>query len=118
VPVGKIHSHGCSALVILAALAVCPIAYAAERPSFLVSGDVFCPDELDFNSFVSTGKINTRGVLQSCSIIDRLTRVVVISGDQGKAMVRMINGPFQDQVGFSNGSVPSIGSVTPAPAQP
>ena len=100
-------------LPLIIALLLAPlIAHAQERPSFMAAGDVFCPDQLDFDAFTSTGKFRSVYGPQSCVHIDSLTRVVVLEGAPGAAQVRVVTGPFESHVGYTNGALPLL-SVTP-----
>ena len=82
-------------------------AFAAERPSFMQTGDVFCTNETDFDGFATHGRIRTETVMESCRRMTAPVRVVILSGQAGvKTMVRLANGPDAYAVGWTNGTLP------------
>ncbi len=89
--------------LLLALLAMTTPAMAADLPSFLQPGDVFCSGEAQFDAF-SHG---TGSAQPGCDLVREPTRVAVIGGTGGvKSMVRVISGPAAYQVGWTNGALP------------
>jgi hypothetical protein len=80
-------------------------ASAAERPSFLVPGETFCTDGVDFNDMLRSGQVTGRAQ-ESCSTITGVTRVVVKDGGPGHALVWIASGPLFGVVGWTNGHLP------------
>jgi hypothetical protein len=81
----------------------------AAWPSFLVPGEVFCMDELDFNAFSHTGRFHTRGSQESCTRVTQLTRVVVLVQSGQKAEIRVASGAMEATVGWTNARLPFVG---------
>jgi hypothetical protein len=81
----------------------------AGFPSFLLPNDVLCFDELDYNAFSKTGQFHTRGSTESCTQMTQLTRVVVLQQTGRKSKVRIVSGPLEAHVGWSNGQLPFPG---------
>ncbi|MGI4941994.1 MAG: hypothetical protein ACRYHQ_15780 [Janthinobacterium lividum] len=80
-------------------------------PSFLVSNEVLCLDELDFNAFARTGRFHTRGSQESCTRVTALTRVVVKAQSGPKSEVLVVAGPLAWNVGWTNGRLPLAGTT-------
>jgi hypothetical protein len=80
-------------------------AVAAERPSFLIPGETFCTDGIDFGDMMRTGRLAGRAQ-ESCSTITGVTRVVVKDGGPGRALVWIASGPLLGTVGWTNGHLP------------
>jgi hypothetical protein len=80
-------------------------AVAAERPSFLIPGDTFCTDGVEFDDLQRTGRSGAR-VQESCRGINGVTRVVVKQGGPGRALVWVASGALTGVVGWTNGHLP------------
>jgi hypothetical protein len=94
-------------LIVALLLASSPLAFAAELPSFMRSGDAFCTNQDDFNGFVARGKVRANSGTETCRIIAIPTRVAVLSGQGGtKTMVRIMSGTNAYEVGWTNGALP------------
>lgn len=83
-------------------------------PSFLTTGEVLCLDELDFNAYARTGRFHTRGSQESCTRVTELTRVAVLNQSGRKSQVRVVSGPLESNVGWTDGALPLAG---PKPGQ-
>jgi hypothetical protein len=95
----------CLALASLASLA----ARAVELPSFLQAGDAFCTNQLDFDDYAAHGHVRRNSALETCQQIIKPTRVAIIGGHGGtKSMVRVMNGPYAYEVGWTNGKLPLV----------
>ena len=82
-------------------------AHAAELPSFLQVGDVFCTRESDYDGFAARGRARTNSAVETCTTIDRPTRVAIMNGQaKVKTMVRVTNGPLAYSVGWTNAALP------------
>lgn len=101
-----------AAAVSLAPAMAMPLpASAAERPSFLLRGEVFCAEEGDFETFRRTGRVRAGSAAETCVVLNELTRVVVMRGQPGvKALVRVVSGPLAAYAGWTNGALPLGGS--------
>ncbi len=81
--------------------------HAAESPSFLQAGDVFCTRESDYDGFAARGRARANSAIETCTTIDRPTRVAIMGGQaKVKTMVRVITGPFAYSVGWTNAALP------------
>lgn len=78
-------------------------------PSFLTKGEVLCLDELDFNAFAASNRFNTRGSTETCTRVGELTRVVVLAQTGTKSQIRVVGGPLDANVGWTNGHLPVAG---------
>jgi hypothetical protein len=80
---------------------------AAELPSFLQRGDAFCTSETDFNDLVTNGHVRANSAIETCVVIAKPTRVAVMRGQGGvKSMVRVMDGPYSWEIGWTNGKLP------------
>ena len=80
---------------------------AEETPSFLQRGEAFCTDENDFNAYRRTGRLRVASAVESCVVIDQVTRVAVRRKyEQGKTMIRVMQGPYAAYIGWTNGALP------------
>ena len=85
-------------------------AHAAEEPSFLQKGEVFCTDEDDFEGYRLRGRLRTASAAESCVLINQVTRVVVLQWNgRTKSMIRVVQGPWSAHVGWTNGALPLAG---------
>ena len=93
--------------LLLSALLSGGVARAAETPSFLQIGEVFCTDENDFESFRQTGRMRVASAVESCVRIADVTRVAVRQRyGSGKAMIRVMGGAYSALIGWTNGALP------------
>ena len=82
-------------------------AEAKELPSFLVGGDSFCTRESDYDDLVARGQLRPGSAIETCLTIRAPTRVAIIGGQaKVKTMVRVIDGPYAYQVGWTDGALP------------
>ena len=82
-------------------------ARAAETPSFLQVGEVFCTDENDFESFRQSGRMRVASAVETCVRISDVTRVAVRQKyGSGKAMIRVMGGAYNALIGWTNGALP------------
>ena len=80
---------------------------ARELPSILQAGDTFCTSEADFDDFASRGAMRSNSGTETCSRIDRQTRIAVLNGRGGvKSEVRLVNGAMAYAIGWTNGGLP------------
>src|ERR1700751_1392174 len=57
-------------------------AATSARPSFLIAGETFCLDEVEFDRFAQTGQLPMHAQ-DSCTVMRNVTRVVVMGGGPG-----------------------------------
>ncbi len=82
-------------------------ARAVELPSFLQTGDAFCTNQADFDDLVANGHVRAGSAIETCVTVDAPTRVAIVGGQGGtKSMIRVMNGPYAYEVGWTNGKLP------------
>lgn len=82
-------------------------AQAADLPSFLQKGDAFCTSEADYDDLVKNGHVRAHSAIETCVTITQPTRVAVLRGRGGiKSMVRVMNGAYAYEIGWTNGKLP------------
>ena len=93
--------------VVLLLVSVASHVRAADLPSFLQRGDAFCTSEADFNDLVAHGHVRANSAIETCIVITKPTRVAVMRGQGGvKSMVRVMDGPYSWEIGWTNGKLP------------
>ncbi len=82
-------------------------ARAVELPSFLQTGDAFCTNQADFDDLVANGHVRAGSAIETCVRVVAPTRVAIVGGQGGiKSMIRVMNGPYAYEVGWTNGKLP------------
>ena len=64
----------------------------------------------DFNAYAGSRKFNTRGSVETCQRVDRLTRVAVLAQSGTKSQIRVMGGPLDANVGWTNARLPIAGA--------
>ena len=96
-----------AAMTTVITLSGVPAAGAVELPSFLQSGDAFCTSQMDFDDLVANGHVRAGSAIETCVTVDKPTRVAVVGGRGGtKSMIRVMNGPYAYEIGWTNGALP------------
>lgn len=95
--------------LLAATIATAPLAaaWAIQLPSFMQTGDAFCTSQVDYDDFVTNGRVRANSAIETCQMIIKPTRVAILGG-QGKvkSMVRVMNGPLAYSIGWTNGALP------------